>query len=109
MSSEVTIGVSLPKTGRYAQSAGIVYERAYNLWLNEINQKGGLLGRAVRLLVYDDGSTPEKAAENYRRLIHDDGVPLLLGPCHSVLVEAAAPVVESARRRAHRPRSYPPG
>jgi branched-chain amino acid transport system substrate-binding protein len=97
-SEEVVIGVSLPKTGRYAQSACIYYERAYNLWLGEINQRGGLLGKRVRFLVYDDGSTPEKAAENYRRLIHDDNVPLLLGPCHSVLVEAAAPVVEGAHR-----------
>jgi branched-chain amino acid transport system substrate-binding protein len=97
-SEEVVIGVSLPKTGRYANSACVYYERAYKLWLGEINQRGGLLGKRVRFLVYDDGSTPEKAAENYRRLIHDDGVPLLLGPCHSVLVEAAAPVVESAHR-----------
>ncbi len=98
ISNEITIGVSLPRTGRYAGKAGLVYERAYNLWLDEINQKGGLLGRRVRFLIYDDGSAPEKAAENYRRLIHDDGVPLLLGPCHSALVEAAAPVVENARR-----------
>ncbi len=97
-SSDVVIGVSLPRTGRYEKSAGIVYERAYNLWLKQINERGGLLGKQVRLLVYDDGSMPERAAENYRRLIHDDGVPLLLGPCHSVLVEAAAPVVENARR-----------
>jgi branched-chain amino acid transport system substrate-binding protein len=97
-SEEVVIGVSLPKTGRYANSACVYYERAYNLWLGEINRRGGLLGKRVRFLVYDDGSTPEKAAENYRRLIHDDNVPLLLGPCHSVLVEAAAPIVESAHR-----------
>jgi branched-chain amino acid transport system substrate-binding protein len=94
----VTIGVSLPKTGRYAPKAGLVYERAYNLWLKEINGRGGLLGKRVHFLVYDDGSAPEKAAENYRRLIYDDKVPLLLGPCHSALVEAAAPIVESARR-----------
>jgi branched-chain amino acid transport system substrate-binding protein len=97
-SDELVIGVSLPKTGRYAKSACVYYERAYNLWLDEINRRGGLLGKRVRFLIYDDGSTPENAAENYRRLIHDDNVPLLLGPCHSVLVEAAAPVVEAARR-----------
>jgi branched-chain amino acid transport system substrate-binding protein len=97
-SDEITIGLSLPKTGRYAQSACVYYERAYNLWLDEINERGGLLGGRVRFLVYDDGSMPENAAENYRRLIHDDHVPLLLGPCHSVLVEAAAPIVERARR-----------
>jgi hypothetical protein len=63
---DMVIGLSLPNTGRYAPKAGVVYERAYNLWLNEINERGGLLGKRVRFLVYDDGSTPEKAAENYR-------------------------------------------
>jgi len=97
-SGDLIIGLSLPKTGRYAAKAGLVYERAYNLWLKEINDKGGLLGKRVRFLVYDDGSAPERAAENYRRLIYEDKVPLLLGPCHSALVEAAAPIVESAGR-----------
>lgn len=32
---DIVIGLSLPKTGRYAPKAGIVYERAYNLWLKE--------------------------------------------------------------------------
>jgi branched-chain amino acid transport system substrate-binding protein len=95
---DIVIGLSLPKTGRYATKAGIVYERAYNLWLKEINERGGLLGRRARFLIYDDGSAPEQAAENYHRLIHDDKVPLMLGPCHSALVEAAAPIVENARR-----------
>jgi branched-chain amino acid transport system substrate-binding protein len=95
---DIVIGLSLPKTGRYAPKAGIVYERAYNLWLKEVNERGGLLEKRVRFLVYDDGSAPEKAAENYRRLIHEDKVPLLLGPCHSALVEAAAPIVENSRR-----------
>ena len=77
--SQVKIAVSLPKTGRFAQNAALYYERAYNLWFKQINERGGLLGRRVRFLVYDDGSAPERAAENYRRLIHDDNVPLLRG------------------------------
>lgn len=95
---DVVIGVSLPRSGRYGQTAGIVYDRAYRLWVDQVNQKGGLLGRTVRLLAYNDGSIPERAADNYRRLIHEDQAHLLLGPCHSVLVEAVVPVVEKARR-----------
>ena len=96
--AEIVVGVSLPQSGRYASSAGVYYSRAYDLWTRQVNEAGGLLGRPVRLLVYDDGSEPSATGENYRRLVHDDDVDLLLGPCHSVLVEAAAPVVESAKR-----------
>ena len=96
--NDIVVGVSLPQTGRYARSAGVYYSRAYDLWIDAVNGRGGLLGRPVRLRVYDDGSEPERTAENYRRLIHDDHVDLLLGPCHSNLTDGAAPVVEAAGR-----------
>ena len=94
--NEIVVGVSLPFTGRYERSAGVYYSRAYGLWEREVNASGGLLGRQVRLLTYDDASEPDNVAANYRRLVHEDRVDLLLGPCHSVLVEAAAPIVEEA-------------
>ena len=96
--NDIVVGVSLPQTGRYARSAGVYYSRAYDLWLDAVNGRGGLLGRPVRLTVYDDGSEPGATAENYRRLIDDDHVDLLLGPCHSNLTDGAAPVVEAAGR-----------
>ena len=94
----ITIGVSLPQSGRYAKTAAVYYSRAYDLWLKQVNQKGGLLGKRVVLRVYDDESQPANAAENYKRLIFDDKVELLLGPCHSALVEAVAPIVEDAHK-----------
>ncbi len=95
---KLTIGVSLPKSGRYARTAGIYYSRAYELWLKQVNQRQGLLNKTVGLVIYDDQSQPDKAAENYKRLILEDRVELLLGPCHSALVEAVAPIVESHHR-----------
>ena len=56
------------------------------------------MSKPVDLRVYDDESQPAKAAENYKRLIFEDRVELLLGPCHSALVEAVAPVVEDAHK-----------
>ena len=97
-SNRLTIGVSLPKSGRYARSAGVYYSRAYELWQKQINQRRGLLNRPVELVTYDDESQPAKAAENYKRLILEDRVELLLGPCHSALVDAVAPIVESNQR-----------
>ncbi|MDA0797901.1 MAG: ABC transporter substrate-binding protein [Chloroflexi bacterium] len=95
-SKPLTVGVSLPLTGRFEKSAGVYYDRAYRLWEKQINLDGGLLGRPVELVVYDDESEAAKTGENYARLIDGDHVDLLLGPCHSFLVEAAAPIVEAA-------------
>ena len=92
----ITVGVSLPLKGRYEKSAGVYYSRAYGMWEMQINEEGGLLGRPVKLVVRDDESEPSKTAENYTALINDDKVDLLLGPCHSVLTEACAPIVEDA-------------
>jgi branched-chain amino acid transport system substrate-binding protein len=92
----ITVGVSLPLKGRYEKSAGVYYSRAYGMWETQINEQSGLLGRAVQLVVRDDESEPANTAENYRALINDDHVDLLLGPCHSVLTEACAPIVEEA-------------
>jgi branched-chain amino acid transport system substrate-binding protein len=97
-SRPITVGLSLPLTGRFEKSAGVYYERAYRLWEKQINLDGGLLGRPVDLVVYDDESVAVKTGENYARLIEEDRVDLLLGPCHSFLVEAAAPIVEAAGR-----------
>jgi branched-chain amino acid transport system substrate-binding protein len=97
-SDTITVGVSLPKTGRYAKTAAVYYSRAYDLWLQQVNQRGGLLGKRVVLRVYDDESQPAKTAERYKQLIHEDKVELLLGPCHSVLVEAVAPMVEDTHK-----------
>ncbi|NIO07680.1 MAG: ABC transporter substrate-binding protein [Deltaproteobacteria bacterium] len=97
-SDTIKIGVSLPKTGRYAKTAAVYYSRAYDLWLEQVNRRGGLLGKKVELRVYDDESQPARVAEHYKRLIHEDKVDLLLGPCHSVLVEAMAPLVEESHK-----------
>ena len=94
--ADIKIGGSLPKTGRYADSAFLQYSRAYQLWVSDVNAAGGLLGRQVELVWHDDEGDGDKCAANYTRLIRDDKVDLLLGPCHSVLIEPAAPVIEEA-------------
>ena len=94
--ADIVVGASLPKTGHYAEGTYPQYAHAYNLWVRDVNAAGGLLGRQVKLLPHDDGSDPDGCADNYRRLIKDDKVDLLLGPCHSVLIEPMAPVTEEA-------------
>ena len=94
--AEIVIGTSLPKTGPYAETQFLQYSRAYDLWVRDVNAAGGILGRQVRLLWHDDFGKPEQCEANFKRLIEEDHVDLLLGPCHSVLIEPMAHVVEEA-------------
>ena len=96
MADEIVIGTSLPKTGPYAETQFLQYSRAYDQWARDVNAGGGMLGRPVRLLWYDDLGTAEGCEANFERLINEDKVDLLLGPCHSILIEPMAHVVEEA-------------
>ena len=58
--AEIVIGTSLPKTGRYAETQFLQYSYAYDLWARDVNAAGGMLGREVRLLWYDDLGEPEQ-------------------------------------------------
>ena len=82
-----------------AETQFLQYSRAYDLWVRDVNAAGGIMGQQVQLKWYDDFGDGEKTAANYERLIKEDKVPLLLGPCHSVMVEPMAP---DGRRRPYR-------
>jgi len=69
--TDITVGVSLPKTGRYAESAFLQYSHAYNLWIDDVNAAGGLLGRQLKLVWLDDEGDGDKCAANYKQLIND--------------------------------------
>lgn len=95
-SHETLLGCSLSLTGRFAERGAPWYANAYALWVKDVNAQGGILGKPVRLITYDDESSAEKAAANYRRLIEQDGLDILLGPCHTALMGAVTPVAEAA-------------
>jgi branched-chain amino acid transport system substrate-binding protein len=97
MADNIVIGASLPKTGQYAETQFLQYSRAYDQWVRDQNAAGGILGRQIDFKWYDDFGEGARCAENYRKLINEDKVDLLLGPCHSVMVEPTAPVTEEAR------------
>jgi branched-chain amino acid transport system substrate-binding protein len=62
--------------------------------VEEVNARGGLLGRQVVLKYYDDESKPETGAKLYEKLITDDKVDLLIGPYSSSVTMAASTVAE---------------
>jgi branched-chain amino acid transport system substrate-binding protein len=93
----IRIGASMSQTGAYA-TQGIPAMNGYLLCETHLNEGGGLLGRPVEFLIYDDASDSETARALYERLITDDQVDLVMGPYGSTLTEAVAPVTEAHRQ-----------
>lgn len=92
----IRIGATMSETGNLA-TQGSAARNGYLLCEEHINQKGGVLGRPIQFLIYDDGSSSEKAIELYEKLISEDGVDAVMGPYGSTLTEAVAPVTERHR------------
>ncbi len=90
---EVVVGTSVALTGKYART-GQEQLQGFQMWVEEVNARGGLLGRKVRLVYYDDESRPETGARLYEKLITDDKVDLLIGPYSSSVTMAASTVAE---------------
>jgi len=63
----IKIGFSMPLTGGLA-SNGKAILAAYQMWEEDINAKGGLLGRPVKLIYYDDQSNPSLVPAIYAKL-----------------------------------------
>jgi branched-chain amino acid transport system substrate-binding protein len=74
----VKIGVITSLTG--AQAAfGEAHKNGYSIALDEINAKGGVLGKKVELDFYDDQSKPDQAVQGVSKLVDQDHVAMLLG------------------------------
>ena len=89
----IKIGGSLPLTGIYSETAKYV-KQGYDFWAEDINKKGGLLGRRVQMIIYDDESSAEKAVTYYERAITVDKVDLLSGGYPGTANVALMPLVE---------------
>lgn len=90
---EIKIGLSLGLTGKYSEMADMQY-KGFLFWQDEVNKKGGILGRKIKLIVHDDRSEPEEAKRIYEILIKKEEVDLLLAPYSSEITEAVALVIE---------------
>jgi branched-chain amino acid transport system substrate-binding protein len=91
--SPVTIGISLPLTGDFAQPGGAA-RQGYEIWRDQVNANGGLLGRQVTLKIVDDASNQDTVVTDYTRLITQDKVDLVLGTFSSLLNFPASAVAE---------------
>jgi branched-chain amino acid transport system substrate-binding protein len=88
----VKIGVILPLTG--SQSAfGEALKNGFGIALDEINAKGGVLGKKLELDFYDDQSKPDVAVLGVSKLVDNDRMPLILGSFSSESTMAMIPAV----------------
>ena len=83
------VGISLPLTGAFSAD-GQASLRGYQLWRDDVNTHGGLLGRPVKLIILNDNSDPNTTQKNYVTLITQDNVNLTLAPFSSLLTVPAA-------------------
>jgi branched-chain amino acid transport system substrate-binding protein len=88
----IKVGVGLSLTGGSAP-AGKMIQASLDLWRDDVNAKGGLLGRPVELVVYDDQSSPANVPNLYTKLITVDKADLLLGPYATNFVAPAMPTI----------------
>ncbi|HXV42601.1 MAG TPA: amino acid ABC transporter substrate-binding protein [Anaerolineae bacterium] len=89
----IRIGGSLALTGPFA-ATGIIHKIIGDEFVKKINAEGGLLGRPVEWVLFDDESVPDKAAALYERLITEEEVDLLIGPYGTGNITAAMNVAE---------------
>ena len=89
----IRIGASVAQTGTLAASSQTQL-RGYQLCVKHMNDKGGVLGRKLELVVYDDRSDPATAVRLYEQLITQDKVDLVLGPYGAPVTDAVADVTE---------------
>ena len=92
----IRIGASASKTGAYA-AVGQNQLRGYELCVRHTNERGGVLGRKLELVVEDDQSQPATAVRIYERLVTQDKVELVLGPYGTPMSRPVAEVTEKHR------------
>ena len=91
-SGPIKIGFGMALSGGLA-AGGKAALVAYQIWAEEINAKGGLLGRKVELVHYDDQSSPATVPGIYTKLLDIDKVDLVISGYATVPTAAAMPVI----------------
>lgn len=88
----IKLGFSMALTGGIAVN-GKQCLLALQIWRDDVNAKGGLLGRPVELVYYDDQSNPSNVPGIYTKLIDVDKVDLVVGPYATNMVAPAMPII----------------
>ncbi|MDF2614042.1 MAG: Amino acid-binding protein [Clostridia bacterium] len=95
-SATVKIGLITPKTGQVAQY-GIAVENAVNLAVEEVNAAGGIGGKKVELISYDNKADATESINIFNRLVDNDKIVALVGPVISSTSLAVAPLADEKK------------
>jgi len=93
----ITIGLGMALTGGLAPN-GKAALLAMQIWEEEINAKGGMLGRPVKLIYYDDQSNPAQVPGIYTKLLDVDKVDLVVSGYATNMIAPAMPIVMQRKR-----------
>jgi branched-chain amino acid transport system substrate-binding protein len=93
----IKVGFSMALTGSVAPN-GRQLLIALEIWRDDVNAAGGLLGRPVELVYYDDQSNPSNVPGIYTKLLAVDRVDLVLGPYATNMTAPAMPVIMQANK-----------
>ena len=88
----IKIGFSMALTGVLG-AGGKSALIAMEIWRDDVNKKGGLLGRPVELVYYDDATTPAKVPAIYTKLLNVDKVDLVVSSYGTDVIAPAMPIV----------------
>jgi branched-chain amino acid transport system substrate-binding protein len=89
----IKIGMSMAQTGGLA-GGGKASQLGIEIWRDDVNAKGGLLGRKVELIIYDDKSSASETPAIYSKLLDVDKVDLLFAPYATVPTAPLMPLVK---------------
>src|ERR1017187_747284 len=95
-SKTVTIGAILPLTGE-AASYGSPLRKGMALAIEEMNSRGGIQGKPLRIVYEDDQNKPQVGVTAFNKLTTVDRVPMVIGSMFSAVTLAVAPVAERDR------------
>ncbi|HUH96649.1 MAG TPA: amino acid ABC transporter substrate-binding protein [Anaerolineales bacterium] len=87
----IKIGISLSLSGDFSAD-GQAFQQGYQLWADNVNANGGLLGRQVQLDIVSDASSPDQVQTNYQTLITVNKDDLVFGPYSTLLTKPASVV-----------------
>jgi len=87
----IKIGLGMALSGPLAAN-GKMSLVAMQVWEDDVNAKGGLLGRPVKLIYYDDQSSPAQVPSIYSKLLDVDKVDLIVSGYASTQIAAAMPI-----------------
>lgn len=92
----IKIGLITPETGEVS-SYGLSVRDAVKLGIENLNASGGLLGKEVQLITYDDKGNAVDAVNAAQRLIEKDNVSIIIGPVITPCVLSVAPIAQEKK------------